>query len=182
VAVEYVAAGKGEYQGELERQARREGLLGTAVKFPGTLGEHEVLELLRGSDVFVLASEGTFEAFPISVMEAMSCGRAVVASRIGSTPDMIEDGVSGLLIDQGDVDALTDRLGRLAADAGLRRRLGEAARRKAEAEFDVRVTARRLVEFVGGRLAETARSGRGTGVSPVHGPKGRPSERLLQGP
>jgi glycosyltransferase involved in cell wall biosynthesis len=88
------------------------------------------------------------EAAPVSVMEAMACGLPVIASIIGGTPDMITDGVDGLLIKQADEQGLADALMLQAKDPELRRRLGQAARERAVRAFDTRQTARRLLEAI----------------------------------
>ena len=58
----------------------------------------------------------------------MAAGRAVIASRVAGIPDVVTDGVDGLLVEPADVDGLTAALQRLAGDPGLRQRLGAAAR------------------------------------------------------
>jgi glycogen synthase len=64
------------------------------------------------------------------VLEAMAHGRPVVATRVGGIPDLVEDGVTGLLVEPGDRDALRAALERLLADPELRRRMGREARRR----------------------------------------------------
>jgi glycosyltransferase involved in cell wall biosynthesis len=78
-------------------------------------------------------------------MEAMSAGLPVVASRLSGIPELVEDGVSGLLVPPGDAAALADALRRLNDDPSLRRRLGSAGREKVLEEFDVRRNAAELV-------------------------------------
>jgi len=68
------------------------------------------------------ANEGT----PVSAIESLAGGRPVVATAVGGVPDVVRDGVDGFLVTPGDVEAMADRLARLAADADLRRRMGEA--------------------------------------------------------
>jgi glycosyltransferase involved in cell wall biosynthesis len=88
----------------------------------------DVSSLLAASDVFVLASK--FEMLPISVLEAMRAGLPIVASNVGGVPELIEDGVSGLLTPCGSVSALTDALQRVTSDFKLRQRLGHSARQR----------------------------------------------------
>jgi colanic acid/amylovoran biosynthesis glycosyltransferase len=142
--IRYSIAGKGEYRAALEAEVDRLSLR-DRVEFMGTLGEEEVLQLLLSADAFMLSSVGLGEAYPISVMEAMSCGLPVVASIIGATADMIRDGENGLLVAQRDEVGLAEALMRLANDVDLRQRIGVAARARAQSAFDVRVTAARLL-------------------------------------
>lgn len=74
-------------------------------------------------------SEGT----PRIVVEAFSRGRAVVAGRAGGLPDLVEEGVTGILVDPDDVEGMAEALVRVLTDRGLAARMGEAARRRAEA-------------------------------------------------
>jgi glycosyltransferase involved in cell wall biosynthesis len=100
------------------------------------LGErHDVAELLASSDLFALSS--TSEAMPMSVLEAMAAGIPVIGAAVGGIPEVVEDGVTGILFAPGDVDALADALHRLLADAALRRQFGEAGRERARRVFDV---------------------------------------------
>ena len=114
----------------------------------GTQGETEVLDLLQRADAFVLPSVGLGEAGPISLMEAMSCAMPCISSIIGSTPDILADGVEGFLIPQGDEGKLTNAMVRLCRDVEERRQFGVAARRHAVAEFDCIGTSRRLLEMI----------------------------------
>jgi glycosyltransferase involved in cell wall biosynthesis len=75
------------------------------------------------------------EGFGIVCLDAMAHGRPVVASGVGGLLDLVEDGVTGLLVPPGDVAALREALSRLLADGGLRRRLGAAARARAAERF-----------------------------------------------
>jgi glycosyltransferase involved in cell wall biosynthesis len=145
--VRYTIAGEGPHRVEIEAEVKRLGL-GDRVEMAGTVAEDGVRELLQRADAFVLPSVGLGEAAPVSVMEAMACGLPVVASVIGGTPDMITSGEDGLLVPQGDEKALADALVRLARDPKERRRLGRAARARAERSFDSRQTTRRLLEAI----------------------------------
>jgi glycosyltransferase involved in cell wall biosynthesis len=143
----YTIVGSGDHQSAIEREVEQLGLQGV-VKLTGTLSEDEVLQLLRSSHVFLLPSIGLGEAAPVSVMEAMSCGRAVVCSRIGGTPDMIRDGVDGYLVEQADVDGLTAALMRLSREPSTAEAICSAARQRALEQFDHRTLAGHLAREI----------------------------------
>ena len=109
--------------------------------------------LLRHADVFVLPSFE--EARPRSIIEATRLGVPVIASDTGGIPSLIEHGVNGLLVPPGAVGALAAAIDTLAADSGLRRRLAEDARLRAERECRPEDTAKRYLA-VYARLAERA--------------------------
>jgi colanic acid/amylovoran biosynthesis glycosyltransferase len=143
-SLRYSIVGDGPHRAAIEADVQTLRL-GDHVRMLGTLGEREVAEVLRASDLFLLPSVGIGEASPVAVMEAMATGLAVVCSRIGGTPDMIADGEDGLLVDQGDEAGLAGALGRLHDDDDLRIRLARAGRARAEREFDARVLAARML-------------------------------------
>jgi len=90
----------------------------------------DIPEILAASDVAVLASRFG-EGCPNALLEAMAAGKPVVATRAGGTPEVVEDGVTGILVPPGDVEALRAALERLRTDPGLRRKMGEAGRERA---------------------------------------------------
>jgi len=96
----------------------------------------DINALLQTFSIFTLPSlaEGT----PVSMLEAMSCGLPVVASRVGGIPEVVDDGVQGLLVPAGDVNALAQALARYAADAQLRIAHGRAGRMRIEERFSMR--------------------------------------------
>jgi glycosyltransferase involved in cell wall biosynthesis len=99
------------------------------------LGQRDdVHDLYRAMDIFVLASHR--EGMPRAAMEASASGLAVVATDIRGCREVIDDGVTGLLVPPKDVEALVGAIGRLARDAGLRRRMGAAGAQRAQLEFD----------------------------------------------
>ncbi|MGD9530244.1 glycosyltransferase family 4 protein [Pseudonocardia sp.] len=111
--------------------------LGGSVTIREWLTPEEVRELLATADVLTLPSRN--EGQPMSVLEAMARGICVVATAVGGIPDLVEDGISALLVPPDDVDALAKALWSVATDADLRHRLGDAALATARERFDVEV-------------------------------------------
>ncbi len=153
-AIEYLIAGEGPYRQEIEAEIAELGLQ-SDVKLLGSIGEKDVLELLQSSDASALTSFGLGEAAPVAVMEAMACGLAVVCSRIGGTPDMIDHNVNGILTEQQDVDSIREALRVLVTDQAKRAKIGSAARVKAVEVFDYRPLARKLVGEIENSLGGT---------------------------
>ena len=126
-------AGDGPQAAYLRTLSETLGLSGR-VKF---LGLHDdIARLLQEADVFVHPATWA-EAFGLTVAEAMAAGRAVVASRTGAVSELIVDGETGLLVPPGDVPALASALESLATQPEFRQALGDNARRRAEAHFDL---------------------------------------------
>jgi mannosyltransferase len=105
----------------------------------------------RGLDVVVQASH--VESFSLVTLEAMASGCCVVATRVGAAERLIEDGVSGFLVDVGDVAGLRRRLEALMGDAALVARVGAAARARAQATFGLDAEARALWDVYRAALA-----------------------------
>jgi glycosyltransferase involved in cell wall biosynthesis len=110
------------------------------VRFRGGQPLSSVLEAYRKADIFALpcvtARSGSHDITPNVVLEAMAMGLPVISTTSGAIPEMVEDGVSGLLVPPADSSALADALERLSRDAALRERLGRSARRVIEERFD----------------------------------------------
>lgn len=105
---------------------------------PGLPRETIYGEIYPATDVYLLPSLA--EGYGMSVVEAMSFGLPAIASRLSALPELVEDGVSGLLTPPDDADALFEAMKRLLEDAALRRRMGQAARARFLAEHEVGVT------------------------------------------
>jgi glycosyltransferase involved in cell wall biosynthesis len=103
-------AGDGCLRGQLEQEVARRGL-GGRVDFLGALSRREVFALLRTADAFVLNS--TYEGLPHVVLEAMAARVPVVATAVGGTPEVVEHGRTGLLVEPGDKAGLVAALERL---------------------------------------------------------------------
>jgi glycosyltransferase involved in cell wall biosynthesis len=124
--------GDGPCRHPLDRLVRERGLA-DHVRFCGMASD--VSEQLRQLDFFVLASHR--EGRPTSIMEAMASGLPVVATRVGSVPDLVADGRTGLLVDPGDAAGLAQAISSLANAADLRRRFGAEARLVAVEELSL---------------------------------------------
>jgi glycosyltransferase involved in cell wall biosynthesis len=138
----YATGGSQTSAAELRELAGRLGL-GDRVGFTGFVPD--AAAALGALDVAVHASTEP-EPFGLAIAEAMASGRAVVVSAAGGAAELIEDGVDALAHPPGDHAALAARIAELAADPGLRRRLGAAARATAERRFDRRRAAAGVIE------------------------------------
>jgi glycosyltransferase involved in cell wall biosynthesis len=121
--------GQGELDAQLKAQTATLGL--RHVVFTGF--RTDIANILAGLDIFTLCSH--LEGLGSSVMDAMHCGLPVVATRAGGIPELIADGVDGLLVGVREPAALAGALQRLAADPALRARLGAQARETARLRF-----------------------------------------------
>ncbi len=142
-------AGNGPLAEELRARIRRAGLDGKVVLL-GPLSRGEVIERMKAATVVVQPSapdrQGRREGIPVALMEAMSAGLPVVTSRLSGIPELVEDGVSGILTEPGDPRGIADALQRLASSPELRARLGRGGREKVCAEFDLRRNVRVLAQ------------------------------------
>jgi glycosyltransferase involved in cell wall biosynthesis len=131
--------------GDVEESRNLAERLGIANRtlFPGWLDARATAQQLRQTDIFVLPSFS--EGLPMSILEAFAWGIAVVATPVGSIPEVIKHEHNGLIVPVGDVPALALALRRLVADGNLRRRLGTTARRDHAERFDINAYIPRLV-------------------------------------
>jgi L-malate glycosyltransferase len=106
---------------------------------------------LRDADCVVLPSYA--EGLPMALLEGMAEELPAIATRIGSIPAMVDDGVEGFLVSAGDVNALADRVCRLASDPALRRRMGRNARQRVEREFSQSAMAQRVFRIYQAAIA-----------------------------
>jgi glycosyltransferase involved in cell wall biosynthesis len=101
--------------------------LGARVAMPGWVGRETSAALLAQTDIFVLPSH--HEAMPLAVLEALAARVTVIATKVGTIPEFLQDGVSALLVEPGDVAGLAAAIERLLDDPRLRARLAEAGHR-----------------------------------------------------
>ena len=127
-----VILGEGELRPQLEQQVKHLHLEKHVV-LPGF--RPDVLSMIKGFDLFVMSSET--EGLGTSLLDAMSARKPCVGTRVGGIPEVIEDGVTGLLVPSHDAPSLADAIGRLLKDAALRARMGDAAFERVKACFSV---------------------------------------------
>jgi glycosyltransferase involved in cell wall biosynthesis len=144
--------GDGSTRPALEARAARLGLV-DEVTFAGAVGQDEIAGFYADADIFCLASFA--EGVPVVLMEAMAMEIAVIATRIAGIPELVEDGVSGLVVPPGRADRLAAALRALADDPALRHAMGKAGRARVVAEFDVAKSAAQLRELFGGSGANS---------------------------
>jgi glycosyltransferase involved in cell wall biosynthesis len=113
------------------------------VQMLGVVRGPEKERVLLESDCFILPSHG--EGLPMAMLEAMAYGMPVIVTRVGAIPEAVTDGVEGFLIEPGDVEALADRMLRLARDPVLRQRMGEAARARVAAAYSLDAMVERIM-------------------------------------
>ncbi|NIM00365.1 MAG: glycosyltransferase [Acidobacteria bacterium] len=138
-SMKFFFAGDGELMPDVRRLVESDGL-NDVVRLLGW--RDDVPDLLNAMDAFVLTSR--FEGLPRSVLQAMAAGRPVVATAVDGTPEIVEDGVTGLLARSGDTAGLATHLDRLARDETLRTRLADRASQRLDAEFDIDTMVTRL--------------------------------------
>ena len=104
-----------------------------------------VEDYLQAADLGLYTSDN--ESFCLAILEGMCFGCPSVATRVGGIPEVVEDGVSGLLVPAGDVDALARAVQRLIGDPAARATLGQAARKRAQGQFSADQIVPRYIEL-----------------------------------
>src|SRR5436190_5268794 len=128
----FVILGEGELREHLERQVR-EYRLEKHVLLPGFRAD--VLGCIKGFDLFVMSS--VTEGLGTSLLDAMACGRPIVATRAGGISEIVEEGVNGALVQPRDAASLAAAIVRALKDEGWRRRMGEAGLARVRERFTV---------------------------------------------
>jgi glycosyltransferase involved in cell wall biosynthesis len=141
----FIILGEGELREHLEHLVR-EHHLEKHVLMPGF--RTDVLGCIKGFDVFVLSS--VTEGLGTSLLDAMACGKPIVATRAGGIPEVVEDGVNGLLVEPRDHHALAEAIVRLLGDGGQREAMGRAGLARVRERFTLERT-------IAGTLAVYAR-------------------------
>ncbi|MCC2095898.1 MAG: glycosyltransferase [Hyphomicrobiales bacterium] len=144
--------GDGDERARTEKLARELGV-SHRVNFAGYLPHDEVVARMRRAEIYVqhfmTAADGDSEGMPNVIQEAMACGLPIVTTRHAGIPDHIEDGVTGFLVDEGDLAGFAAAWEKLACDKAARHSTCEAARKYAEEKLDFRVCHARIEAFLG---------------------------------
>ncbi|HET7090857.1 MAG TPA: glycosyltransferase family 4 protein [Anaerolineae bacterium] len=146
-------SGGAAYHAELQRLAQSAGL-GSRLTFAGH--QDNIADVYAGIDLLVHASTRP-EPFGRVLIEAMAAGLPVIASAQGGPTEIVEDGITGLLVTPGSSQALAEALTKLLADASRRAEMGVAARRLAIERFDIRTQVARIESIYLDILANRAR-------------------------
>jgi phosphatidyl-myo-inositol dimannoside synthase len=128
----YVVVGGGDLLPHLEELARASPAR-DRILFLGKLQLEQLKSLYARADIFVMPSRQ--EGFGLTFLEAMALGKPVIAGDYGGTPEVVQDEVTGFLVDPEDLERLAGRLIQLLQDEGLRRKLGEEGRRRVEQNY-----------------------------------------------
>ena len=136
--------GQDRTDGLFLREARALGVE-SSISLTGPLPNEAIADLMRQSQLFCLPSyrEGT----PVCVMEALSCGLPIVATRVGGIPEIVEHGKTGFLVDKGDVEGLASALITLLSDPGDCAERAQAAQDYAREHLNARKSVSRLIEL-----------------------------------
>jgi glycosyltransferase involved in cell wall biosynthesis len=145
----FVLAGDGELR-TLVEAAARDSVLGERFRLLGW--RRDIPDLLSALDVFVLTSR--LEALPRAVLQAMVAGVPVVATAVGGTPEVVENGTTGLLVAPDAPSEVARAVSLLGGDPALRHRLAAAARSRVDEQFDIRRMVRTLDDLYAELLSE----------------------------
>jgi len=145
----FVLAGDGELR-TLVEAAARDSVLGERFRLLGW--RRDIPDLLSALDVFVLTSR--FEGLPRAVLQAMVAGVPVVATAVGGTPEVVENGTTGLLVAPDAPSEVARAVSLLGGDPALRHRLAAAARSRVDEQFDIRRMVRTLDDLYAELLSE----------------------------
>jgi glycosyltransferase involved in cell wall biosynthesis len=156
--VQFNVYGEGELRDELLAKAERLGLDGKSI-FRGAFSSRaELTNIMSNTDIFLLSS--VLEGQPLVVVEAMAYGCPIVSTNVGGIPELIQDGVNGLLCPPEKPECLAEKIGRLIDDPELRKKLGHAARAYyVQSPFEARSASGHFLEVYREALEERKKFG-----------------------
>jgi glycosyltransferase involved in cell wall biosynthesis len=130
----------------------RENSVGDVFHLVGPRPQEDVTRMMAEATLFVLpsiiAADGQMEGIPVALMEAMATGRAVVSTSISGIPELVENGVNGLLVPHSNAPALADAIQSLLSDPERARQMGARGQQKVRAEFTLQHCVARLLELI----------------------------------
>lgn len=144
-AVRCVLIGDGPERPALERLIAERGAT-DFVQLRGSQSSNHVRDALRAASIVVLPSEA--EGIPVALMEALATERPVVSTDVYGIPELVENEVTGLLVEPHDLSELSSAIARLLDDAELRARLAKSGRKRVEEEFDIRTSVTKLKQLI----------------------------------
>jgi glycosyltransferase involved in cell wall biosynthesis len=151
--VQFKVYGEGELRDELLAKADGLGLDGKSIFVGAFTSREELTRIMAGTDIFLLSS--ILEGQPLVIVEAMAYGCPIVSTNVGGIPELITDGVNGLLCPPQEPQCLAEKIKLLADDPSMRERLGRAARDFYEnSPFEAKSAAKFFVEVYGKALEE----------------------------
>ncbi len=137
-------AGEGDMRHEIENYIKQNSM--DKVKLLGHLNNEELLTVIKNAKFIILPTE-CYENAPMAVLEAFTCGKPVIGSRIGGIPEMVIDGETGLLFEPGDHVQLREKIEYLLANPNRIIEIGRNAREKVEKEYNPELHYQRLIEL-----------------------------------
>lgn len=150
--------GDGVRRQALEAHAKQCGVE-DAVRFLGH--RSDARRLMAGFDVAILCSHPRVETLPLSLLEAMDAGIPVIATRVGALSEMVEQGISGYLVEPGDTAAFASALSRVLSDRGEARRMGARAQEIVRERYSVEGMVERTAALLEQLLREKRSPSRG---------------------
>jgi colanic acid/amylovoran biosynthesis glycosyltransferase len=157
-SIELDLVGDGPERDRIAGRARERGVA-QRVRLHGARSSEDVRATLARARVFALPSvrlrSGRMEGIPVALMEAMASGVPVVASRLSGVPELVEDGVTGLLVPPGEPSALAAAMARILDDDALAAELTRSARERVERSFNLAGEAARLGDLFAESIART---------------------------
>jgi rhamnosyl/mannosyltransferase len=158
VDAELTIAGEGELRPDLTRLIAELGL-GDRVRLRGAVSEDTLLKLYAGADLFCLPSCENSEAFGLVMVEAMACGLPVISTDLPTGVRAVnQHNVTGLVVEPGNANALSEAINTVIADPALRRRMGAAGRLCAARQFNRDLMAQRILDLYRGVLGVREKS------------------------
>ena len=118
------------------------------VQFKGKKFGTDKIKAFREADIFVFPTYYPKECFPLVILEAMSAGLPVISTFEGGIPDIIDNGVSGFLVEQKNLQILANQLEKLLTDPNLCKQMGKAGREKFEKDFKIEIFEHKLTQIL----------------------------------